>query len=174
MDAKRPLAIVDSNSLNDIQEVTNMAVASNPLKRAGENLSAPVKLRPSPGVLLSRQSYHSDFEVGIKHEPKWEAVPLPPSSSPAPSSPIAGPSWKHDSDDSKYPVTDTDDVMDLDIDHKIVDAVVQKYSDVMPQLPPMRDTRDENGDFHGRGRDTFQGPQAAATEYVPSQCFLPE
>ncbi|KAL4260457.1 SNF2/RAD54 helicase family protein [Pleurotus pulmonarius] len=165
MDAKRPLATVDSNSLNDIQEVANMAVAPNPLKRAGENLSAPVKPRPSPGDLLSRQSYRSDFEVGIKHEPKWEAVPLPPSSSPAPSSPIAGPSWKLDSDDSKYPITDTDDAMDLDVDHtKIVDAVVQKYSDVMPQLPPMRDTRDENGDFHGRGRDTFQGPQAAATD----------
>ncbi|KDQ22579.1 hypothetical protein PLEOSDRAFT_1109681 [Pleurotus ostreatus PC15] len=170
MDAKRPLATVDSNSLNEIyiHDGAHTAAAPNPLKRAGENLSAPVKPRPAPGDLLSRQSRRSDFEVGsIKHEPKWEAVPLPPSSSPAPSSPIAGPSWRHGSEDSKYPATDTDDVMDLDIDSdhaKIVDAVVQRYADVMPQLPPMRDARDENGDFHGRGRDTFRGPQAAATD----------
>jgi hypothetical protein len=40
-------------------------------------------------------------------------------------------------------------------------------------LPGPSDGLDENGDFHGRGRDTFRGPQAKADEYVGSyQCSI--
>jgi hypothetical protein len=49
-----------------------------------------------------------------------------------------------------------------------VDPVItlNKYLHAIPNITAVGDSRDENGDFHGRGRDTFQGPQAKADEFV--------
>ncbi|KIY70851.1 hypothetical protein CYLTODRAFT_419390 [Cylindrobasidium torrendii FP15055 ss-10] len=54
---------------------------------------------------------------------------------------------------------DSDDEMDVDVD---VDAVSRRYAAGLPAVAPAHnaDNFDENGDFFGRGRDTFQGPSA--------------
>ncbi|KAF7350506.1 putative ATP-dependent helicase C23E6.02 [Mycena venus] len=61
---------------------------------------------------------------------------------------------------SKIPAALSDDEMDVDP----VMSVVNKYGYVLPHIAPVGDSRDENGDFHGRGRDTFMGPQAKADD----------
>ncbi|KAJ7660074.1 hypothetical protein B0H17DRAFT_1145106 [Mycena rosella] len=53
----------------------------------------------------------------------------------------------------------SDDEMDVDIDPM---TTINKYRDAIPYIAPAggADRNDANGDYHGRGRDTFQGPQA--------------
>lgn len=47
-------------------------------------------------------------------------------------------------------------------------AVMTRINDIIPTLPQLggADHFDDNGDFHGRGRDLFVGPQAKADELV--------
>lgn len=47
------------------------------------------------------------------------------------------------------------------------DAFMERIGPVVPTIAPHRNANnfDENGDFFGRGRDTFVGPQAKADEY---------
>ncbi|KAJ7336392.1 SNF2 superfamily protein [Mycena albidolilacea] len=54
----------------------------------------------------------------------------------------------------------------LSDDEMDVDPVItlNKYLHAIPNITAIGDSRDENGDFHGRGRDTFQGPQAKADD----------
>ncbi|KAJ7696132.1 SNF2 superfamily protein [Mycena olivaceomarginata] len=54
----------------------------------------------------------------------------------------------------------------LSDDEMDVDPVItlNKYLHAIPNIMAVGDSRDENGDFHGRGRDTFQGPQAKADD----------
>jgi hypothetical protein len=50
-----------------------------------------------------------------------------------------------------------------------VDPVItpnKYYLHAIPNMMAVGDSRHENGNFHGRGRDTFQGPQAKADEFV--------
>ncbi|KAJ8073759.1 hypothetical protein PM082_012037 [Marasmius tenuissimus] len=42
--------------------------------------------------------------------------------------------------------------------------IAQRFMSVIPQVAPMHDSYDENGDFYGRGRDLFEGPQAKADD----------
>ncbi|KAK1219704.1 hypothetical protein PQX77_017565 [Marasmius sp. AFHP31] len=42
--------------------------------------------------------------------------------------------------------------------------VAQRFMNDIPQVAPMHDSYDENGDFYGRGRDLFEGPQAKADD----------
>ena len=48
------------------------------------------------------------------------------------------------------------------------DVLVNRVGPVVPVIAPLAnaDNFDDNGDFFGRGRDTFMGPQAKADEYV--------
>ncbi|KAF7289976.1 SNF2 superfamily protein [Mycena indigotica] len=54
-----------------------------------------------------------------------------------------------------------DDEMDVD-----PSAIVNNFAHLIPQIAPIAgaDNRDENGDYHGRGRDMFVGPQAKADD----------
>lgn len=76
------------------------------------------------------------------------------------------------------PEPDDDDAMDVDPvvgQAAILKSVTGSY---IPYVAPVAnaDSFDDNGDFHGRGRDTFQGPVARADEYVvlitPSSCLF--
>ncbi|KAJ6571813.1 SNF2 family N-terminal domain-containing protein [Mycena capillaripes] len=59
------------------------------------------------------------------------------------------------------PFIESDDEMDVD---PVV--TLNKYLHAIPDIAPVgaADHHDENGDFHGRGRDTFMGPQAKADD----------
>ena len=48
------------------------------------------------------------------------------------------------------------------------DVLTNRIGPIVPVIAPMgnADNFDDNGDFYGRGRDTFMGPQAKADEYV--------
>lgn len=52
--------------------------------------------------------------------------------------------------------------------------VLARISDIIPALPQLGgdDHFDENGDFYGRGRDLFVGPQAKADESVSVFSFV--
>ncbi|KAJ7054346.1 SNF2 family N-terminal domain-containing protein [Mycena amicta] len=52
---------------------------------------------------------------------------------------------------------------DMDVDPS---SIVNQFSNAIPNIAPVGgdDHHDENGDYHGRGRDTFQGPQAKADD----------
>ncbi|KAK7046715.1 putative ATP-dependent helicase C23E6.02 [Favolaschia claudopus] len=54
----------------------------------------------------------------------------------------------------------SDDEMEWDNDPVIS---LDKYG-AIPYMASAADSRDENGDFHGRGRDTYLGPQAKADD----------
>ncbi|KAJ6486844.1 SNF2 superfamily protein [Mycena sanguinolenta] len=63
---------------------------------------------------------------------------------------------------SKLPQTAlSDDEMDVDVDPVIT---LNKYMAAVPNIAAVGDSRDDNGDFHGRGRDLYQGPQAKADD----------
>lgn len=63
---------------------------------------------------------------------------------------------------------------DMDIDSRgeeeeifaLQDDIMQRLASFVPAVAPLRGAEnfDENGDFHGRGRDNFVGPQAKADE----------
>ncbi|KAL0958396.1 hypothetical protein HGRIS_000537 [Hohenbuehelia grisea] len=55
-----------------------------------------------------------------------------------------------------------DDAMALDFDPSA--EIVRRYQSALPPMVAMKDSRDENGDFHGRGRDMYVGPQAKADD----------
>ncbi|KAJ6499605.1 SNF2 superfamily protein [Mycena vitilis] len=59
------------------------------------------------------------------------------------------------------PTFDSDD--DMEVDPVVT---LNKYRHAIPDIAPIggTDHNDENGDYHGRGRDTFQGPQAKADD----------
>ncbi|KAF7349219.1 putative ATP-dependent helicase C23E6.02 [Mycena sanguinolenta] len=61
---------------------------------------------------------------------------------------------------SKLPqVALSDDEMDVD---PVI--TLSKYMDGAPNIVAIADSRDENGDFYGRGCDLYQGPQAKADD----------
>jgi hypothetical protein len=45
-------------------------------------------------------------------------------------------------------------------------AIVQRLVECAPRIDTLPDPYDDNGDFYGRGRDLWIGPQAKADEYV--------
>ncbi|KAF7302742.1 SNF2 superfamily protein [Mycena chlorophos] len=59
--------------------------------------------------------------------------------------------------------SDSDDDM-MDVDPSV--NIVNQFANVLPNIAPTAgvDHQDENGDYHGRGRDMFQGPQARADD----------
>ncbi|KAF7302735.1 SNF2 superfamily protein [Mycena chlorophos] len=59
---------------------------------------------------------------------------------------------------------DSDDEMDVDVDPSA--NMVNQLAGILPNIAPLGgiDHQDENGDYHGRGRDTFHGPQARADD----------
>ncbi|KAJ7275100.1 SNF2 superfamily protein [Mycena rebaudengoi] len=61
------------------------------------------------------------------------------------------------------PTYQSDDEMDVDIDPMLV---LNKVIHAIPNIAPLggEDHMDANGDYHGRSRDTFQGPQAKADD----------
>ncbi|KAJ7660054.1 SNF2 family N-terminal domain-containing protein [Mycena rosella] len=65
----------------------------------------------------------------------------------------------------------SDDEMDVDVDPMIT---INKYRDAIPYIAPVggADHNDANGDYHGRGRDTFQGPQARQDDAFSIDKFL--
>lgn len=68
---------------------------------------------------------------------------------------------------------DSDDDMNVDPSAAVLQSVVQKGA--IPNIAPIAnaDNFDANGDFFGRGRDMFVGPQAKADEYVSPPFSLP-
>jgi hypothetical protein len=61
----------------------------------------------------------------------------------------------------RLPVIDTPPMPMDDIQRNLE----QRLADVVPPIMPLPDDHaDENGDYHGRGRDRFAGPQAKADE----------
>lgn len=63
---------------------------------------------------------------------------------------------------------DTDDGEDDYDSYRLPATVLERIGPIIPHLPVLQGANhhDENGDFHGRGRDLFVGPQAKADEYV--------
>ncbi|KAG6850029.1 hypothetical protein H0H93_002233 [Arthromyces matolae] len=66
---------------------------------------------------------------------------------------------------------DVDDDDDMDVDYNQLNDdlavdVLRRVGDAIPQIAPLRGSEnfDENGNFHGRGRDTFVGPRADADD----------
>jgi hypothetical protein len=62
------------------------------------------------------------------------------------------------------PEADRDGDDSTDNEKEVLPDVMQRLAGFMPMMGPIRDPYDENGDFHGRGRDTWVGPQAKADE----------
>lgn len=127
---------------------------SNPLVAINRQLAvvpAPVKREDVP-------------MIGVKPEPIDQSVKREPSDSvfggaaalmrrlPVQARPAAG-----------LKDEDSDDEMDVDVD---VDAVSRRYAAGLPTVAPAHNAEnfDANGDFFGRGRDTFQGPSANPDE----------
>lgn len=71
-----------------------------------------------------------------------------------------GPPMKDEDSDSD------DDLMDVDPNVRANDIINRVAGNAIPVVAPAAnaDAYDANGDFHGRGRDTFQGPVARADE----------
>ncbi|KAL0578872.1 hypothetical protein V5O48_003105, partial [Marasmius crinis-equi] len=116
--------------------------------------SSPMQPAPAPQILVKPEPF-------VKEEPGWlrtkfnsfvNAVAGPSSAPAAPPSPKQEPN-----------PFGGDDYLDLDRNAAAM-AVAQRYNSALPYVAPMDDLYDENGDFHGRGRDTFQGPQAKADD----------
>ncbi|KAG6905532.1 hypothetical protein DXG01_002192 [Tephrocybe rancida] len=62
-----------------------------------------------------------------------------------------------------------DENMDVDpheYNDNLAAVVLQRIGPMIPQIAPLRgaESFDDNGDFHGRGRDSFVGPQAKADD----------
>jgi len=72
-------------------------------------------------------------------------------------------------------LADSDDEMDLPGDRDpdvVIDGLMVRAQNVLPTVTPIHnDAHDENGDYYGRGKDTFQGPQARADEYIIFHCY---
>ncbi|KAL1667297.1 SNF2 family N-terminal domain-containing protein [Schizophyllum commune] len=84
------------------------------------------------------------------------------------SSPIASGSDVHLPPSSLPPSSDFDYDMDVDSDAADVmpETVLNKFGEAIPNIAPVGgwENFDAEGNFHGRGRDHFQGPQAKADD----------
>ncbi|KAL1744579.1 SNF2 family N-terminal domain-containing protein [Schizophyllum fasciatum] len=128
----------------------------------------PGRVKPEPIVAPLPPINHKP----AKPEPGPSRVPARRRARPAPrrSSPIASgsdvrlpPSSLPPSSDFDY---DTDMDMDTDADNQMPEAVINKFGEAVPRIAPVGgwENFDADGDFHGRGKDLFQGPQAKADD----------
>lgn len=94
-----------------------------------------------------------------KSEPSTDYLLPPPSYSPLTQTPIASGS------NVRLPPSPGMGAMDTG-DEAPSPAVMTRINDIIPTLPQLggADHFDDNGDFHGRGRDLFVGPQAKADD----------
>ncbi|KAF8647982.1 hypothetical protein AX16_006412, partial [Volvariella volvacea WC 439] len=131
--------------------------------------SNPVKLEPQPSLSLPM------------HSLPMQSLPIPPSFqhhshlrgpivTPLPQTDTSVSTRKRpldsdDLEDGEYSGSD-EELQWLSDDLEIIRAgrVMEKTGPIIPHLSAMDDGRDSNGDWHGRGRDTFVGPQAKADD----------
>ncbi|TRM55791.1 SNF2 family N-terminal domain-containing protein [Schizophyllum amplum] len=97
----------------------------------------------------------------IKPEPVSRSLARMKFSSPAAKPVASGSNVRLPSSPSGMDVdTDTDD------DDEMPESVVNRYGQAIPQIAPVGgwENYDAEGNFHGRGRDLFEGPQAKADD----------
>lgn len=128
------------------------------LRQEKDNLSSSL---PSANISpIKRTLSRHPLEGTFKPEPFMNFPFPPPSRNPVAQMPVA--SGSHVCLPSNIRLGS----MDVDDDGISPPQVMACIRDVIPSLPQVRgaDHFDENGDFHGRGRDLFVGPQAKADE----------
>ncbi|KAF9465092.1 SNF2 family N-terminal domain-containing protein [Collybia nuda] len=119
----------------------------------------------------------------VKSEIDYINFPLPPAfHNPIFAPPIVKQQEQPVASGSNVPLHDYEEPfgvgMDMDLDiyrgpsedeydpYKLPTQVLQQIGPVIPYLPVLQgiDHHDENGDYHGRGRDLFRGPEAKADD----------
>lgn len=136
--------------LQRLKATYNASIPSAPLKRA---LSKPIvasTVKNDPESISAFQ--HAAFNRGPVMQ---QAQPM------ASGSNIRLPAHGHD-------LMDTDEDKSTNEGEDLAAAMLHRIGPVIPALPALHAAEhfDDNGDFHGRGRDLFVGPQAKADEYV--------
>ncbi|KAF7349222.1 putative ATP-dependent helicase C23E6.02 [Mycena sanguinolenta] len=137
---------------------------TSPVKRTASNVFGfGATLNPAPPVF-----YNPALAAAQQAKPKIELQSNPfafgfggPAVAPPPDlKPDLKPHVNAVASSSKLPQTAlSDDEMDVD---PVI--TLNKYMDGVPNIAAIGDSRDENGDFHGRGRDLYRGPQAKADD----------
>ncbi|KAJ7148966.1 SNF2 family N-terminal domain-containing protein [Mycena crocata] len=125
--------------------------AASPIKRTGSKLLAKAESLPK---LTFPPFYNPAIGAAKKEgEPSYHLPAVPPS----PQNDVVASGSKGPA----LPIFNSGDEMD-------VDPVISlnKYLHAIPNIAPVGgdDHFDANGDYHGRGRDTFMGPQAKADD----------
>jgi hypothetical protein len=149
----------------DLTRMARYASDMQRLRREKDDLSSSL---PTANINMSpvkRTLSRPQLTSNLKPEPSMDHF-LPPSShSPVTQAPIASGSNVRLPRSLRIGAIDTDDEAPLP-------EVMARINGVIPALPQLsgEDHFDENGDFHGRGRDLFVGPQAKADEFV--SCFF--
>ncbi|KAK0211484.1 SNF2 family N-terminal domain-containing protein [Armillaria fumosa] len=148
------------SELDDLRQKRDRCSASipsmSPLKRT---LSKPLFPKPEPiflKVAKSENSFSSIFNNPFHND---RPNPL------APSSDIKLPGVPGLPD---FPIKEDSDDDDMDVDPAVGAAAIlnRVVGTAIPNIAPVAgaDNRDSNGDYFGRGRDTFQGPVAKADD----------
>jgi hypothetical protein len=143
----------------DLTRMARYTSEQQRLRREKDDLSASLpttNMSPVKRTLSKPQLAHN-----LKSEPSTDSLFLPSSHSPAMQMPTASGSNVRLSPDLVIGAMYTDGETPLP-------EVMARINGVIPALPRLGgpDHFDENGDFHGRGRDLFVGPQAKADELV--------
>ncbi|KAJ7190933.1 SNF2 superfamily protein [Mycena pura] len=161
---KRTASLVKTESLTKLPPHPYYNPAAGKFKAEPLNVSfprIPDGARSNPKLIgvdaLAPEDYKPTF-------PKTEHINEPFSVSPVPNSRPVIQRTHAAVSGSRFPgayASASDDEMDAD---PVV--TLNKVLHAIPAIAPLggQDHRDDNGDFHGRGRDMFQGPQAKADD----------
>ncbi|KAJ7136080.1 SNF2 family N-terminal domain-containing protein [Mycena epipterygia] len=154
--AHHEMELVKLRKLRDDYDAS-LPRAASPIKRTASKVLAKTESFPK----LPPPTFYNPALGGTK--PKLELEPF--SRLPVDTKPVIQPnavaSGSKGPSPRALPSLDTDDEMDVD---PVI--TLNKYLHAIPDIAPIggQDHNDANGDYHGRGRDTFQGPQAKADD----------
>jgi hypothetical protein len=116
-----------------------------------------------------KASIPADAPIPVQSKPNSQMFKLSFDWSPKKSGSVASGSTSGSGPDLKTsalgpwePNIDGDD--STDEEEEVLPDLMHRLAGFMPVMGPIRDPFDDNGDFHGRGRDTWAGPQAKADE----------
>lgn len=129
------------------------------LRREKDDLTASL---PRTNMSPTKRSFsRPQMNSNVKPEPSKDYFLPPASYNPVAQTPIASGS------NVRLPPSFGAGAMDTDSEGPLPE-VMARINGIIPALPQIsgEDHFDENGDFHGRGRDLFVGPQAKADEFV--------
>lgn len=150
----------------------NANAVAGPSCLSGQTI--PLQIKQEEGLAANRERFLAAY--GLKHEPA--AMPSPPRSSSPPvacssthgmSPPLKPGELPYNRDNFDHSDDEDGDGFGYDSDALAeiqANAIINRVGLAVP--PPIHDDRDEDGLYHGRGRDLYQGPRANADEYVPS------